>query len=291
MVKIDEGDVLTSGGFIYIQFILASLTLLVSLGTAYLLYYKTEYKKTYFYFSMMLIVFCSVLTSFLYFFQNICDTDTLKENQCPEWMANEMRLLLWETTYVLIFALIVASTFKYTVMKTLNRWKHNLQPAILLIGLLLFLGASTVSVVEYLGPLASSIIGTVVLSFLSYALLLDVIFLIFLLKKLRDTRRICVKIPEHVNKAYRATRNALISFMIALPMMFILFFLNILLNKIGTPSYGNISNLIKNLIHFFFIVYITLDVQSMILIKKLAEVEDCSSSFFGLDSTLVASRH
>ena len=294
MVKIDPDDILTSGVYIYIQFALAAATLLVSIVTAFLFVMKTERKRTYFYYAMSFIVAGSIITSILYFGQNICDTDVLKVDYCPPWMINEVRFVLWETCYVMLLSLIVASTFKYTVIKTLNRWNIDFQPLIILGGLFFFLAASSLNILAFTPErtlLKVKVISAIVLGFLTYALFFDVAFLIFLLKKLRDTRKICVTIPKNVNQAYTSTRNAILFFLFVIPVVIILFFLNALLNPTESATYDNIFNLTKNLIHFFIIVYFSLDVQAMILIKRLAEVEDCSSSFFGLDSTLVASQN
>eukprot|EP00834_Sanchytrium_tribonematis_P003028 NODE_107_length_18988_cov_0.534491.p6 type:complete len:291 gc:universal NODE_107_length_18988_cov_0.534491:7257-8129(+) len=280
MVKIDPDDILNNDAFTYIGFALNSLCLIIGIVTVVKFVRETTRKKTYFYYAMVAIVIGSVLTSIIFFFQVICDSRSLKENVCQQWML-DLTNAMWQIAYLMMFALVISSTFKYTVLRTMNHWKWDLQPFLLLIGLFLYLSTSILRIlatISYNNSYKYSIIAL-----LLYTVIVDVIILGYLLKKLRDTRKICVNIPKNIDLAYYSTRNALVFILVGFPLLLVLFVLNSILWK----DNSNMFNFLKYLIHFAVVVYFSLNVVSMILIKTLAEVQDCSSSFFGLDSTLV----
>ena len=286
-MQIQSDDVLNSDIFGVIGFIIATMCLLVSVYSALQLYNKTEFKKTYFYYSMIVIIGGSLLTSILFYSQVVCDTRTLKENACFPWMQDGLNVVLWEITYMIFFALLIGASFKYTIIRTLNQWKLNLQAPLLIVGLVLYLAAAIIRFAEIqVFTQASFLFGTVA-AFFSYSLLVDVGFMILLLKNLRETRNVCVVIPKHLEATYIATRNTLIMFSVVFPLLMILFLVSFSISEDHKEAKDNSSNLIKYLLHLAAVVYFALDVLSMVLIKKFAEVEDCSSSYFGLSSTVI----
>ena len=288
MVKIQADDVLTTTPYFIVGLVLALICLMISIFTIWQLKAKTEFKKTYFYYSMMLIVAGSFITSILYFSNVICDTRSLRENYCPNWINVYINVLMWEITYLMFFALLVGASFKYTVIKTLNRWKYDLQPPIMIVGLFFYL-ATSVTRIAYATPLITDTLSIVFLvtSYILYTVMIDVSFLIILLRKLRETRKVCVVIPKHLESAYKSNKSSLIAFIVMFPTLFILVILTRALHLEDGETRDNVSNLLKYLLHLAAIIYFSLNVFSMVLIKKLAEVEDCSSSYFGLDSTVV----
>eukprot|EP00835_Amoeboradix_gromovi_P002700 NODE_158_length_16653_cov_0.456929.p6 type:complete len:299 gc:universal NODE_158_length_16653_cov_0.456929:6733-5837(-) len=288
MVTIDPDDILTTDTFTIIGFVLAIISLIISIATVYQLKRKTEFKKTYFYFSMILIVSGSLITSLLYFSQVICDSRSLKENSCKNWMYYGLNLLLAHMTYLLFFVLLLASTFKYSILRTINQWKINYQPLIIAVGLVLYLAtmATKVATLWYNVPsLLFSLVGLLTI----YSATVDVTFLVLLLKQLRQTRMVCVSIPKPIEKAYISTRNALLVFLLIFPVIIILVVLSFWVSNKNKELYDNCFITFKYTAHALAVYYFLLDVISMVLIKKLTDVESGSSSYFGLDSTYLGS--
>eukprot|EP00834_Sanchytrium_tribonematis_P008236 NODE_909_length_3117_cov_0.336978.p2 type:complete len:269 gc:universal NODE_909_length_3117_cov_0.336978:1805-2611(+) len=256
-----QHDFAVDDSILIVGLILSYISFLISIYSIYKLYMRMDFKWTRFHLLMWIIVILELMSSLLFFIQNICDSKSFGPTYCTPIM-QILTEIMWITGYVIIFLLLLNAVNKYKAVKSLYHWKYNLKYILQLVG---FAFLMTIIIIRLFYPdIRQRTSKYTILAYLVYVYFFDALMEILLIKILFHSRSRFFKMPTNVKNAYLFTRHSITTYLLIIPVLIVSF--------LNTSDNPNLFHLFQYIIYTLLSFHIYFNISSMIFIRMICSI-------------------